>query len=150
MRLSPRPLRAASLIAGVAMILAAASPAFARYAAGQASDVTRQLSGSWINPRGTVTVRAGPCQDGLCGWVSRADGQAQQDAHDAGISNLVGIELLQGYRRTGATRWTGRVYVPDMGGTYYSTIQQLDADRLKISGCILGGLLCKSQIWRRG
>ncbi|CAN5356828.1 hypothetical protein BH10PSE12_BH10PSE12_19570 [soil metagenome] len=138
------PLRRAASIALLATTLAGSA------AAARPVDAPAQVAGSWVNPHGSVTVKTGPCADGLCGWVSRATPQAQQDAHDAGIANLVGTELLQNYRRTGATRWTGRVYVPDMGGTYYSTIQQIDADRLKISGCILGGLVCKSQIWRRG
>ena len=37
-----------------------------------------------------------------------------------------------------------RVVVDDGQGAV-----QLDAKRIKISGCILGGLLCKSQIWKK-
>jgi uncharacterized protein (DUF2147 family) len=48
-----------------------------------------------------------------------------------------------------ANEWQGRVFVPDMGRTYYSTIKRLDPNQLIISGCIFGGLICKSQIWHR-
>lgn len=105
--------------------------------------------GNWINPRGTVVVTTGVCGDRLCGWVSWASGKALADARDGGVSTLLGTHLLQGYRQTRPNHWSGRVYVPDMGKTYYSTIDQLDSARLKISGCVLGGWICKSQIWRR-
>jgi uncharacterized protein (DUF2147 family) len=105
--------------------------------------------GTWINPRGTVAVKAGDCGGKLCGWVSWANATALADAADAGVRRLVGTELLQDYKPGGHRRWIGRVYVPDMGRSFQSTIEEVDASHLKISGCILGGLLCKSQIWRR-
>lgn len=105
--------------------------------------------GNWINPRGTVVVTTGSCGDRLCGWVTWASGKALADARDGGVSTLLGTHLLQDYRQTRPNHWSGRVYVPDMGKTYYSTIDQLDSARLKISGCVLGGWICKSQIWRR-
>jgi hypothetical protein len=78
---------------------------------------------------------------------SRGEGLA--DAIDAGIPHLVGTTLLQDYRPKGPGHWAGRVYVPDMGRTFYSTIDQQGPDQLKISGCILGGLFCRSQLWHR-
>jgi uncharacterized protein (DUF2147 family) len=36
-----------------------------------------------------------------------------------------------------------------MGRTFYSTITRLNPQALKISGCILGGLICKAQVWHR-
>ena len=39
--------------------------------------------GSWINPRGSVTVTTAACQDRLCGWVSHANAEAL-DAEIAG------------------------------------------------------------------
>jgi uncharacterized protein (DUF2147 family) len=110
---------------------------------------TDPVLGSWINPRGSVTVTTGACRDRLCGWVSHANAEALTDANDAGIPHLVGTTLLQDYRPKGAGHWAGRVYVPDMGRTFYSTIDQQGPDQLKISGCILGGLFCRSQLWHR-
>lgn len=107
------------------------------------------VTGTWLNPRGTVAVKAGDCSGKLCGWVSWASPVALADAAAADVPHLIGTELLQNYRPAGANRWTGRVFVPDMGRTFQSTIEQIDPQHLKISGCILGGLFCKSQIWRR-
>ncbi len=115
----------------------------------QVAPAAAPVDGTWINPRGTVVVTTGDCRDKLCGWVSWASDQALADAADSGVTHLVGTELLQDYHATASGRWTGRVYVPDMGRTFYSTIEQLDDNRLKISGCLLGGWFCKSQIWQR-
>lgn len=106
--------------------------------------------GEWINPARSVRVRTGPCGDRLCGWVSWASDAARADARDGGTPQLIGRTLLDDYRRTGPASWQGRVFVPDWNREFFSRIEQLGADRLKISGCVFGGLLCKSQIWTRG
>lgn len=106
--------------------------------------------GTWVNPHGTVKVATGNCAGKLCGWVVWASAEAQADAQENGVTRLVGTELLQSYHATGTGQWQGQVYVPDMGHRYYSTIAQIDRNNLKISGCILGGLICKSQVWQRG
>ncbi len=107
------------------------------------------VDGVWVNPAGSVQVRAGACGDKICGWIVWASERAQQDARKKGVNQLIGTALLRGYRATDRTHWTGEVYVPDMQSTFYSTITMINPQTLNIKGCILGGLLCKSQIWRR-
>lgn len=105
--------------------------------------------GDWVNPARTLTVRTEPCGQLLCGRIVAASPTALADASDAGIPSLIGTSLLQDYKPTGAGTWQGRVYVPDMGGTYFSRLTELSPNQIRISGCILGGLLCKSQVWTR-
>lgn len=106
--------------------------------------------GLWQNPRGTIVVQTRHCgQQLLCGSIVWAGPKAIADARDAGVDTLVGTELLSDYRASGAGRWTGRVYVPDQGRHFYSTIELRTPDSLRISGCILGGLICKRQEWTR-
>jgi uncharacterized protein (DUF2147 family) len=106
--------------------------------------------GRWSNPKGTLAVQTGLCADGsLCGQIVWASAQAQADARDAGVAALVGTQLLQGYRPEGHGSWAGRVYVPDMGRSFSSRIRQTSAGTLSISGCLVGGFLCKSQVWHR-
>lgn len=114
-----------------------------------AGDVPAMPIGRWINPHGSVVVETESCGADLCGKVSWASAEAKQDASEAGINPLIGIELLQDYSRGQNGIWHGRVYVPDMGRTFQSTISVQDPMDLRISGCILGGLICKSQIWHR-
>lgn len=105
--------------------------------------------GLWRNPKGTILVRTRPCGGQLCGHIVWAAEKAISDAREAGVTVLIGTELLINYRPSGINRWTGQVYVPDEGRRFYSTIQLKGPNSLRISGCILGGLLCKHQEWTR-
>lgn len=118
-------------------------------AAPAAADSSRSAYGLWRNPRGTIDVLISPCGAQVCGTVARASPQAEQDAREAGVRNLIGIRLLQDYRQVARSRWEGRVYVPDMGGTFSSHIVLVSPSELRISGCLVGGWLCKSQRWTR-
>lgn len=105
--------------------------------------------GEWVNPHNTVKVATGDCGGKLCGWVIWATPEAEQDARGGGVQQLVSSKLLQDYRQIDSSHWQGRVFVPDMGRTFASTITLEEPDTLKISGCILGGLICKSQLWHK-
>jgi uncharacterized protein (DUF2147 family) len=113
-----------------------------------AAHAATPAEGIWLNPSGSVAVRTAPCGPGLCGRVVWASTKARADAQDSGITSLIGTELLQDYRPEGRI-WHGTVYVPDMGRHFDSRIEALSPDRLKISGCVLGGLFCRSQVWSR-
>jgi uncharacterized protein (DUF2147 family) len=117
--------------------------------AGQTPPVAPSVDGVWANPNGTVQVRTGSCGDKICGWIVWASPKAQEDAHKKGVNQLIGTELLRSYRAIDRAHWAGQVYIPDMQSAYYSTITMVDPQTLNIKGCILGGLLCKAQIWRR-
>ena len=128
---------------------AALAVALAVFAARAADAQGPGVEGVWSNPRGSVQVKTGTCGNKLCGVVVYASPKAQSDAKKAGAESLIGTTLLRGYRADGAAHWSGEVYVPDRRASYYSTIQLVDAQTLKVSGCILGGLICKSQLWHR-
>ncbi|WP_294289901.1 DUF2147 domain-containing protein [uncultured Sphingomonas sp.] len=105
--------------------------------------------GLWLSPHKSVIVQTGPCGDRLCGRIVWANGEAESDARDAGVEHLVGTMLLQDYRPDGDGRWKGTVFVPDMGHSFASEIDTVSPEALRVKGCVLGGLLCKSQLWTR-
>ena len=106
--------------------------------------------GTWVNPKHTVAVQTAACEGGgLCGAIVRADLQAMADARDAGVPQLIGLQLLLDYNPAHGRVWMGRVYLPDMGRSFSSRIEQVSPDALKISGCLVRGFLCKSQVWQR-
>jgi uncharacterized protein (DUF2147 family) len=117
-------------------------------AQGQAAP-PRTIDGIWINPHRSVAVRTGMCGGRLCGWIVWADAHAQDDARDGGVDRLVGTVLLEDYVPDGPDRWAGTVFVPDIGKRFDSRIEQSGADALTVKGCVLHGLFCKSQVWRR-
>ena len=135
---------AAALVATV--LLGGAATAQAPSHAGPAPG---GIIGLWMNPHGSVAVRTGACGDKLCGWVVWANAEAQADARDGGTAQLIGTALLENYRPDGAGNWSGTVFVVDRGQRFYSEIQPIDADSIKLKGCILHGLICRSQIWHR-
>lgn len=136
--------RLPAILAIVVSLLVQLAPANAATASGNES-----ITGLWINPHRSVAVQNQFCGNALCGHVVWASPDAKTDARDSGITNLVGTDLLQDYRPSGRGSWKGTVFVPDLGRHFSSEIDVLAADRIKISGCILHGLICKSQIWTR-
>lgn len=107
------------------------------------------VTGLWINPYHSVAVRNHFCGNALCGQVVWASPDAQADAHESGVSNLIGLDLLQNYHAHSPGTWKGVALVPDMGRKFSSQIEVLSPSRIRISGCILHGLICKSQVWTR-
>ena len=140
----------------LAALAAMAATGMGTATAAQAGTVTARpatpgVLGIWSNPKGTLAVRTSPCADGttLCGAIVRAGPAAVADAKEAGVAQLVGTQLLQGYRPIGGSSWSGRVFVPDMGRSFSSRLRLTGADELTISGCLIGGMFCRSQAWHR-
>lgn len=128
----------------VAAGLVAGGPAWAQPAAGNDS-----ILGVWRNPAGTVGVRTEYCGSNLCGVIVRAAPAAVADAQKAGVSPLVGVHLLQSFVKVDTGAWSGTAFVPDMNIHVSAHVSLTDTNRMKISGCEFGGLVCKSQEWTR-
>ena len=60
-------------------------------AAGEPSPAS--IEGRWTNPDHSVIIDIAPCGGALCGTVSWATAEAQQDAKK-GTPNLIGSQLL--------------------------------------------------------
>lgn len=113
-------------------------------------EATAFLLGSWTNEPGTVVVQINPCGEGaVCGTVTSASEKAKSDAKRGGTSNLIGAELLRNFIPAGPSRWRGTLFVPDLNKRSKAEIVQLDENRLRVRGCAVGRLLCKSQVWTR-
>jgi uncharacterized protein (DUF2147 family) len=108
-----------------------------------------QLSGVWRNPKNTVHVRIQPCGGNVCGTVAWASAEARDGARRAGTPNLVGAQLFREFRRQDDSRWSGRVFVPDMNRTFSGSVSLQSRDAVVVRGCLIGRFLCKSQTWVR-
>jgi uncharacterized protein (DUF2147 family) len=51
-------------------------------------------------------------------------------------------------RPAGANSWIGKAASPD-SGSIYSGKMSIEGSTLSTSGCIVGGLICKSANWTR-
>lgn len=119
-------------------------------AVGDAEVTGDVLKGHWINPAQSVIVEISACGDErLCGHVRWASDKASADARAKGTDPLTGVELLHDFAPSGAGRWKGRLFVPDLRKRTRAELRLVDGRQIKIIGCAAGGLLCKSQTWRR-
>lgn len=111
--------------------------------------------GLWQLESGAVDVRVADCGDGTpCGSMARV--QSDQDGEAVDRFNpdpekasepLVGLVMLEGFRR-GKTSWkNGSIYNAKNGKTYRSNIKLREDGTLQVKGCV--GPICRTQIWTR-
>ena len=124
----------------IAALSLIAAPATAR---------TRPPAGIWANPKNTVHVTFKRCRDAICGTVVWASRNAIEDAQRGGVDRLVGEDLFRDFVEDEPGRWSGEVFIPDVGQTVAGTITQVDARTLVGEGCMFAGFGCKTQAWKR-
>jgi len=130
----------ASAVAVTAGLLAGASAA---------QPAPADTFGVWRNPKDNVRVEIRPCGEGACGTVIWATPHVQAKAREAGTPNMIGLQIFQNLELDEKGVWRGKVFVPDLNRTFSGTAQPVDSGKLRAKGCIIGGLLCKSQIWTK-
>lgn len=111
-------------------------------------DITRSY-GVWRNPKNTVHLEIKSCGAATCGVVVWASAKAEADARKAGADTLIGKQLLRDFEAQENGSLRGRVWVPTLRVTLVGTADVLDAKTMRAKGCVLGNLLCKSQVWTR-
>lgn len=104
-----------------------------------------ELTGLWNTEKSDegawLTVDIQPCGDRLCGTIV--------EAHEAKDASIVGTEMIKGMKKKSDTAYSkGKIYAPDTKKWYKSKMKLKDGS-LKVSGCILGGVICRSQTWTR-
>lgn len=108
------------------------------------------IYGTWANPSGSVIVRTGRCGATLCGRVVWASpGAKESAARKGGVRQLIGLDVLRGYRPVAPGRWEGRAFVPDLGSEFDSELVQTGPNSIEVNGCRFGGLVCRKQVWHR-
>lgn len=107
------------------------------------------LDGRWHNPSASVIINIGPCGEDRCGRVEWATEKAKADARKGGTDTLVGTQLVRGIQPKGESHWKALLFIPDMNRTSKVELRQLSPGELKVTGCAIGGLVCKSQVWTR-
>ena len=105
-----------------------------------ASAQTQDANGLWTRDDGAARIQFSPCGAALCGVIVWLKSPASK-AH-------VGQQVFFDMTRTDQSIWTGKAFNPDDGKTY-SGKMVLSGKKLKTSGCVLGGLICKTVAWQR-
>ncbi|QJF50742.1 DUF2147 domain-containing protein [Roseobacter ponti] len=84
-----------------------------------------------------------PCGDNFCGKIARTfkDGAEYQSPN-------LGKALVIDMAPEGDGNYRGQVWRPSNDRIYLGKIA-LNGDRMKLSGCVAGGLICSKQTWAR-
>lgn len=106
-----------------------------------AQDVAgKDVAGTWLRDTGASRVRFVKCGEAMCGtlaWLKDTTGPAK-----------VGQRIFYDMKPSGDGKWSGSAFNPEDGKTYSGTMT-LSGEKLTTSGCVLGGLICRSVTWNR-
>lgn len=113
-----------------------------------------EATGEWLIEDGDARVRIAPCGADLCGsvaWIKEGAPNVDVNNPDPAMRSrpLLGSAVLLGLKPSGAAEWTGSLYDAENGRTYVGKLTIVDERHIKVAGCVLGGLICESQIWTR-
>jgi len=92
--------------------------------------------GVWLTEEKEGKVRIEQCGSNLCGYS--VDAKSNQNGEKVLIN-----------MKPGKDKWSGRIYDPNTGSTYDSTIALKGSDSLRVQGCAFGGMFCGGQTWSR-
>ena len=119
---------------------AAAATAALLAMSGAAPAAAQDVAGVWLRDTGASKVRFARCGDAICGtlsWLKDTSGPAK-----------VGQRIFYDMKPAGPGKWSGSAFNPEDGKTYTGTMT-LSGNALTTSGCVLGGLICRSVQWAR-
>ncbi len=123
------------IVLGLVMAIFAAFPALAD-----------PLEGLWktdVDDGAYAYVNIHPCGGGFCGTITQtfnSTGEYQ--------SENIGKDIILNMVAAGGGKYNGNVWRPSNGKTYVGKLR-LNGNSLKMSGCVAGGLFCKSSTWTR-
>ncbi|PPQ33335.1 hypothetical protein CCR94_02115 [Rhodoblastus sphagnicola] len=100
-----------------------------------ASDIT----GEWKRTDGKSRIRMANCGGAICGSITWL--------RDANSPAHVGQQVFFGLKPSDGG-WAGSALNPEDGKTYDGKVT-LSGASMTTSGCVLGGLICKSVTWTR-
>jgi uncharacterized protein (DUF2147 family) len=116
--------------------------------------------GTWYTADKDSQVRIANCGGALCGalvWLKEpndpATGRPKTDKNNADTSKqgrpLLGVQIVLAMKPNGPNVWSGDVYNATDGRTYSGGFTMTGDNTAELKGCVMGGLICKSQTWTR-
>ncbi len=107
-------------------------------------------SGTWLTQSGDTRVRIARCGVAYCGTIVSSTHKTDENNPDPKLRNrsIIGVQMISDIKPSG-DGYSGQLYNPQDGKTYVGKLKVTAPNTLLLSGCILGGLICKSQSWSR-
>lgn len=134
-------------------MIAASFCAASLFAATAASSFAADAKGDWARPNGASKIRISSCGSALCGklvWLREPGADTKNPDAAKRSRPLLGVQVIQSMKPTKkGNQWKGKVYNAEDGKTYTGFIELADTNKLKLEGCVMGGLICKGETWTR-
>lgn len=129
--------------------------------AGFAASALADPKGVWLNEEKDSRVKVYACEKNkkeLCGeivWLKNPLGEDDKPRRDVKNEDkslrdrpILGLKIITDMEYEGDGAWEdGDIYNPRDGETYDAEMEEIDANTLKVSGCVW--FLCKTQTWTR-
>ena len=119
-----------------------------------AGEAAADPRGLWLTEGGKSHVRLHACEHNkklLCGeivWLRNPRKDVENEDKSLRDRPLVGIMAVWDLEHQGGADWDdGSIYNPEDGETYDSELEEIDADTVKVRGCVW--FICKTQVWER-
>lgn len=125
---------------------------FAAMGVAGAASPAADVNGVWLTQSGDTRVKISPCGAAWCGtivWTRSGAKDAKNPDPAKRDRSLTGVQMISGMKRGTDGNYSGQLYNPLDGKTYTGKLQPASATELKLKGCVMGGLICKSQTWTR-
>jgi uncharacterized protein (DUF2147 family) len=108
-------------------------------------------SGTYLSESGDTRVRIARCGGAYCGTIVAVRGETKDvNNPDTGLRsrNLVGVQMISNIRPSGGG-FEGSLYNYKDGKTYSGRMNFSGGNAMQLSGCVLGGLICRTQTWTK-
>lgn len=118
---------------------------------GTAQAQTSDPSGTYLSESGETRVRVAKCGQAYCGTIIAVQGESKDvNNPDPKLKerNLVGVQMISNIQPSGEG-FTGQLYNYKDGRTYTGKMSFAGGNAMQLSGCVLGGLICRSQTWKK-
>ncbi|WFE88360.1 DUF2147 domain-containing protein [Roseibium porphyridii] len=134
-------------------MIAAAALAAGFVTASSTLSLAADAKGDWVRPNGASKIRISSCGAALCGkliWLKTPRNDTNNPDASLREQPLLGARIVKSMKPTAkSNQWKGKVYNAEDGKTYTGFIELTAVDKLKLEGCVMGGLICKGETWTR-
>lgn len=116
--------------------------------------------GTWLTGDKKGKVHIVNCGGAICGnlvWLQEPidpetnKPKLDKNNADAGKKTrpLIGVPIVLSMKPNGEATWQGQVYNAEDGNTYSGSFTMTGANSAQLKGCVMGGLICKTQTWTK-
>lgn len=135
-----------SIMAAIAVFLVAIGPARADDQASAATPL-----GEWLVAKQLARIKIVDCDGRLWGvvtWEQQPGIDSKNPDPRLRSRPTLGMPILLGMTQSKADQWDGQIYNSQDGNTYSASVKLLNANTLRVQGCLFG-ILCGGENWTR-